>query len=499
MTQPPTQISKAKNIPEEPPEPPPEEGGNQTPFSREAEEAVLGAVLIDPDAYAELAQFLQADDFYIVRHRWIWEAFTRLYQNQTPLDYLTVCEELRRAGRLDDLGGDAYLTALLNQVPSSLHAVAYAHVVKEQARKRQVLAIANDLANGAFNNDESAASLATRALAWLATIRPDSPRYEVHSAAEALEPHPPTAWILEPILSQGSVAIFYGEPGTKKTYSLLSMAVCVAAGKPWLEMKTHQTRVLIIDEESGERRMFLRLGSALRGELVGADCPIEFISLGGFHLDDPSDVLLLEKEIEKSGAGLVIFDALADLMVGDENSKQDTQPVLNSLRRLAEKTDAAICVIHHANKVGGYRGSSAIKGAVDLMVQVTSEDGSPYINFKSEKNRDGEAISWSAKASWVKEPEQFYLSYAPGQGKEQRKTLSKSQEYVIRHLTEHGASPLPAIMASADVCSENSAKFAVYSLVSMGKVRRTKSGKPAIYQLTHENEEPEEPIRSGSN
>lgn len=484
MTQPPSQNSKARTVPEEPPEPPPEAGDIPIPFSREAEEAVIGAVLIDPDVYVELAQFLQATDFFIVRHRWIWEAFTSLYQDQTPLDYLTVCEELRRAGRLDDLGGSPYLTALLNQVPSSLHAVAYAHVVKEQARKRQVLEIAKDLTTGAYNNDESAASLATRALAWLTTIQPDSPRYVVHSAAEALEPHPPTEWILEPLLSQGSVAIFYGEPGTKKTYSLLSMAVCVAAGKPWLEMKTHQTRVLIIDEESGERRMFHRLGSALRGELVDKDCPIEFISLGGFHLDNPADVLLLNKEIEASGAGLVIFDALADLMQGDENSKQDTQPVLNALRRLAEQTDAAMCVIHHANKVGGYRGSSAIKGAVDLMVQVTSEDGSPYINFKSEKNRDGEAISWSAKAAWVKEPEQFYLSFAPGQGKEQRKTLSKAQSYVIDYLTEHGPSPLPAIMESADRCTENAARQAVYSLAGMGKVYRTNPGaKPAIYDF----------------
>src|SRR5512135_1595690 len=240
--------------------------------------------------------------------------------------------------------------------------------------------------------------------------------------------------------------------------------------------------------------MFHRLGSALRGELVGADCPIEFISLGGFHLDDPADVFLLEKEIERSGAGLVIFDALADLMEGDENSKQDTQPVLNALRRLAEKTNAAIIVIHHANKLGGYRGSSAIKGAVDVMVQVTSEDGSPYINFKSEKNRDGEAICWSAKATWVKEPEQFYLAFMPSQGKEKAKTLCKSQEYVIRFLSEHGASPLPEIMASADACSEEAARKAVYNLAGQAMIYRTNPGKggtgtEAIYDLVKREDE----------
>ncbi len=493
MTQPPDHAATNEFIPEEPPEPPAEERGIQTPHSREAEEAVIGSVLIAPEAYYDLAQFLHAEDFYIVRHRWIWEAFTRLVQNQTPLDFLTVTAKLENAGRLADVGGAAYLTALLNQVPTSLHAADYGHLVKEQADKRLLLGIANGLATGVFKKEETAISIATQALARLALIQPDSPRYVVHSAAEALEPHPPLDWIIEPLLSRGSVSIFYGEPGTKKTYSLLSMAVCVAAGKPWLGMKTRQTRVLIINEESGERRMFGRLGAALRGELVekdyplrGYESPLQFISLGGFHLDNPTDVLQLERLIKEAGAGLVIFDALADLMEGDENSKQDTQPVLNALRRLAEHTNAALCVIHHANKVGGYRGSSAIKGAVDLMVQVTSEDGSPYINIKSEKNRDGEAISWSARAVWVPEVGQFYLTDAPQM--EKAKSLSKSQEYVIRYLTEHGASALQEIMASVDTCSEEAARKAVYALASLKMIFRTNPGKAgtgieAIYDL----------------
>ena len=72
---------------------PPEEHAAPTPsipHSREAEEAVVGAVLINPEAYYDVAQFLAADDFYIHRHKWIWEAFTSLHEQRIPVDMLTL-------------------------------------------------------------------------------------------------------------------------------------------------------------------------------------------------------------------------------------------------------------------------------------------------------------------------------------------------------------------------------------------------------------------------
>src|SRR5512136_41099 len=97
------------------------------PLSREAEEAVIGAVLINPEAYYDVAQFLDADDFYIHRHKWIWETFTRLHERRIPLDLLTVSEELDQLGQLAEVGGTAYLTGLVSNVPTSLHAEAYGH------------------------------------------------------------------------------------------------------------------------------------------------------------------------------------------------------------------------------------------------------------------------------------------------------------------------------------------------------------------------------------
>jgi replicative DNA helicase len=106
---------------------------------KRAEEAVVGAVLINPEVYYDLAQFLQPDDFYIHRHRWIWEAFNHLHEQRTPIDLLTVTEALDRANQLGEIGGPAYLTALLNQVPTSLHAEAYGRIVEETAIRRRML------------------------------------------------------------------------------------------------------------------------------------------------------------------------------------------------------------------------------------------------------------------------------------------------------------------------------------------------------------------------
>jgi replicative DNA helicase len=103
--------------------------------------------------YYDVAQFLSADDFYIHRHRWIWEAFTRLHEQRIPIDLLTVSEELDRVNQLDEIGGPAYLTSMVNQVPSSLNAESYGHIVEGHAIRRRMITAANQIAALAY--DES--------------------------------------------------------------------------------------------------------------------------------------------------------------------------------------------------------------------------------------------------------------------------------------------------------------------------------------------------------
>lgn len=130
-------------------------GPKMVPHSREAEEAVIGAVLINPEAYYDVAQFLQPDDFYIHRNQWIWQAFIALHDRNEAIDFVTVTEELDQMGHLADIGGAAYITKLINNVPSSLHAEAYGRRVEETAIRRRMLTAANRIAKLAYEENLS--------------------------------------------------------------------------------------------------------------------------------------------------------------------------------------------------------------------------------------------------------------------------------------------------------------------------------------------------------
>ena len=122
------------------------------PHNREAEEATIGSVLIDPFALNTLA-FLNPADFFIIRHRWIWEAFLSLKEKGLEIDLVTVSDEMERAGNLAEAGGPAYLTSLMNQVPSALNAENYGRVVQEYSVRRKMIDAANETAKLAYDTE----------------------------------------------------------------------------------------------------------------------------------------------------------------------------------------------------------------------------------------------------------------------------------------------------------------------------------------------------------
>jgi replicative DNA helicase len=134
--------------------------GHTIPHNREAEEAVIGSVLLNPECFDELG--LMASNFYIVRHQWIWEAFEHLRATNTPIDFLTVTSELQNRNKMDEVGGHAYLASLLNQTPTSMNAPAYAKLVKVEAANREYLQVGNLLAQGAFDGSVDVAAVIDR-------------------------------------------------------------------------------------------------------------------------------------------------------------------------------------------------------------------------------------------------------------------------------------------------------------------------------------------------
>jgi hypothetical protein len=289
-------------------------------------------------------------------------------------------------------------------------------------------------------------------------------RYTIRSDTDAVQPQPPIDYIITDLITNSSLNVFYGEAGSKKTYSTLNMAVAVANGKDWLGFITKKVPVLFIDEESGEKRFSRRLNETMKGSQCNASGQIYYTCLAGFKLDKKEDISLLESVIRGIGARLVIFDALADIMDGDENSKRDVQPVMNALRKIADNTDSAVILIHHSGKSGSYRGSSAIKASADVMIKVESD--TDIINFKTEKNRDGSHIAWSAKATW--EDDTFSLVKTINTLK-----TSGREEFVLEYLFLHGESAINSIIENPIGCSKDGARKAIYTLVDKGKIIRT--------------------------
>jgi AAA domain len=322
------------------------------------------------------------------------------------------------------------------------------------------------------------------------TKPPERERFKIHTASEALEPQPPVDWIVEKLFSAGSVSLVVGNPGSKKTYSMLSAGVCAAIGKKWLDFPTRQCKVLFVDEESGNTRMARRLGESLRREFADDKTPFEYISLAQFNLRDAGDCVLFQATIEQTGAELVVIDALADIMPGaDENAVKDTHPIFMRMRKIAEETRAAIVVVHHANKAGDYRGSTAIKGAVDLLLMVDSKENSEVVDFETQKTRDVEPFKFSAAAHWS--DNQFWLS--PIETSSRQKSLTRPQRYVMKFLQEFGPSSRSIIITNPDTCTSRSASDAIYQLADMGLIYRTNPqetgrGAEAIYAIKQEDE-----------
>src|SRR5687767_9907413 len=103
------------------------------PQNTDAEASLLGALLIDSDAIVKIADTVNADDFYEERHRHIYEAVKKLYDHHSPVDVLTLSDQLRSDGTLDIAGGPSYLTELTNFVPTAAHVEHYAEIVSSKA------------------------------------------------------------------------------------------------------------------------------------------------------------------------------------------------------------------------------------------------------------------------------------------------------------------------------------------------------------------------------
>jgi replicative DNA helicase len=126
------------------------------PQNIDAEQSVLGSLLIDPDAIIRVSSFLRASDFYREAHQVIYRAMRSLHERHLPADFVTVVDELERREELDLIGGSAYLTSLINIVPTSVHVEHYGHIVERTSLMRRLIDAAGEIAALAYEDHEDA-------------------------------------------------------------------------------------------------------------------------------------------------------------------------------------------------------------------------------------------------------------------------------------------------------------------------------------------------------
>ncbi len=291
-------------------------------------------------------------------------------------------------------------------------------------------------------------------------------------------------WMVEGLLSCGTIITVTGEPGSKKTWSFLDFAVAVASGeKEWLDFKICQhVPVLIVDEESGNQRLGMRLREVAKGHNVSnRKLPIIATCISGFNFRDEDDLLELYTIVKQSGARLILIDTLMDVLAGgDDNASKDVSPLYKGLRKIADDFKAVIIVIHHTNRNGSYRGSSAIKGSSDLMIQVKSQQDSPNIDFEITKKRD-DIIKTKWAAFIFSSEGKFSLRKS---GKQPSK-VGKVQEFVLKYMYDYERVTIDDLAKNNGGHSNSSFKGALYKLIDDQYADRDGyDGKKACYKIT---------------
>ena len=134
----------------------------ETVNNKEAEQALLGAILLNPQILRKLDA--TADDFYFVHHQWIFEGMQALRATNQNVDIITIIDNLDRRGKLAEAGGPAYIQELITNTPSSYHAESYATVIRDCAKRRRLIQISGELATNAFNLNENIEETISKAM-----------------------------------------------------------------------------------------------------------------------------------------------------------------------------------------------------------------------------------------------------------------------------------------------------------------------------------------------
>jgi len=346
------------------------------PSNVEAEEALLGSLIIDPDAIFDVAAFLQPSEFFKETNRWIYEAVLALYERHEPVDLITLTDELRKRKQLEEVGGEALVIGLINVVPTSVNARYYGRIVEAAALRRRMISAASTIANLAYEQKEDInvvidkAEQALFSISEERTTRDLVPVKEIasgyldriedlHARGDEIIGVPTSFSDLDKILgglNKSDLIIVAARPGMGKT--ALQLAIGQAAAR------RHNRRVAIFSLEMSAEQLVQRMIAAetridsqrlRRGDLQEFEWPIFYEAVGRIsesqlYIDDTPSISPMQLRTKarrlyaEHGIDLIMIDYL-QLMQAEHttnNRVQEISEISRSLKGLARELDIPV-------------------------------------------------------------------------------------------------------------------------------------------------------------
>ena len=356
-------------------------GYRNPPHSREAEESVIGAVLLSEDAVNEVMDRIHPEDFYVPAHQAIFEAMRELFDSAQPVDAVTVSEALRRHGELEKIGGVQYLTRLVDIVPSTSNIVYYASIVEEHAKRRELIRAGALVTDIAFNIDEEIATVldsAEQAVLGVAEKRSSQTLHEVgpmfNDVLEQIELMEQRGSELTGLatgytdldrklagLQPSNLVVIASRPGMGKSSLALGIAINVAVqDEPVaifsLEMSKEELVQRILSSVGKVDSMKLRAGQLgpLWQRVVDAAGKMYKAPI---YIDDSPVVSVTDIRAKcrrlkrKKGLSLVVVDYLQLMQATNrENRQQEISEITRNLKNLARELEVPIVAASQLNR-----------------------------------------------------------------------------------------------------------------------------------------------------
>jgi len=405
------------------------------PHSQEAEESVLGAMLIDKDAVIAVAEFLLPEDFYDERLRDIYQACIDLYEARTPIDVLTVTERLKKRKNLKNVGSSSFLADLANRVPTAAHVEHYGRIVKDTSTKRSLMAAATRLvevsmdeslaANEALDKAESEIfSLSQKSLTKAFTSVRDTLAEsfdrldELHKSGEGMRGVPTGFPDLDNALAgmqKSNLIILAARPGVGKTSLAMNIAqyVSVELKRPVgffsLEMSREELVDRLLVAQADIDAWKLKTGKLSEDDFSKLSDAMGILAEAPLFIDDTPGLSILEMRTKarrlqvENGLDLLVVDYLQLAHSRNlENRVQEVSEISQGLKNLARELKIPVIAVSQLSRAVETRGgnkpqlsdlrdSGGIEQDADVVMFLWREDADNAENFMLDiaKHRNG--------------------------------------------------------------------------------------------------------------